>query len=321
VGGLCLSVPAVATRAQPVLGFNGGNALPRERKALGIPGGAKVVMVVPNCPAGAHLQRGDIITELNGSPITSFPEFLRVLNMGVAPGDAVNVVFYRAGTRQQATMVAALRTIRGCQTVAATGIAPASASATGAYASPYLADGTLADWTAQLTGAQLGADLAGAAAGKLAEKATSQLTSQVPFGGLLAGAASSAAKKGVASSVDNMAKKNFRADKWFNTTCELSTHLHQGYSQRPDYVTALQMVFQAYPDVQQGHQTCVVATTVPAMVTAPATVVAPDSLPAAPAGPVPDLAVQLEKLAGLHQAGMLTDEEFAAAKKQLLDAL
>ena len=34
--------------------------------------------------------------------------------------------------------------------------------------------------------------------------------------------------------------------------------------------------------------------------------------------PETDMATQLEQLAGLHQSGVLTDEEFAAAKQKIL---
>jgi len=37
-----------------------------------------------------------------------------------------------------------------------------------------------------------------------------------------------------------------------------------------------------------------------------------------PASQMADLTVQLQKLAELHKSGILTDEEFAAAKKKLL---
>jgi hemolysin activation/secretion protein len=39
---------------------------------------------------------------------------------------------------------------------------------------------------------------------------------------------------------------------------------------------------------------------------------------AAPAAPAVDLTAELQKLASLKQAGVLTDEEFAAAKAKLL---
>ena len=39
---------------------------------------------------------------------------------------------------------------------------------------------------------------------------------------------------------------------------------------------------------------------------------------AAPAAPAMDLTAELQKLASLKQAGVLTDEEFAAAKAKLL---
>lgn len=40
--------------------------------------------------------------------------------------------------------------------------------------------------------------------------------------------------------------------------------------------------------------------------------------PPAPAAPAVDLTAELQKLASLKQAGILTDEEFAAAKAKLL---
>jgi hypothetical protein len=39
---------------------------------------------------------------------------------------------------------------------------------------------------------------------------------------------------------------------------------------------------------------------------------------AAPVAPAPDLTAQLQQLAQLHNAGVLTDEEFAAAKSKLI---
>jgi multidrug resistance efflux pump len=40
--------------------------------------------------------------------------------------------------------------------------------------------------------------------------------------------------------------------------------------------------------------------------------------PAATAAPTKDVTAELQKLADLHKSGVLTDEEFAAAKKKLL---
>ena len=41
--------------------------------------------------------------------------------------------------------------------------------------------------------------------------------------------------------------------------------------------------------------------------------------PAAPAAaPAKDVTTELQKLADMHKSGVLTDEEFAAAKKKLL---
>jgi hypothetical protein len=38
----------------------------------------------------------------------------------------------------------------------------------------------------------------------------------------------------------------------------------------------------------------------------------------APAAPAPDMTAQLQQLAELHNSGVLTDEEFTAAKQKLL---
>ena len=40
--------------------------------------------------------------------------------------------------------------------------------------------------------------------------------------------------------------------------------------------------------------------------------------PAAPPAPTKDITAELQKLADLRKSGVLTDEEFAAAKKKLL---
>ena len=45
---------------------------------------------------------------------------------------------------------------------------------------------------------------------------------------------------------------------------------------------------------------------------------AAEAMAAAPAAPTKDVTAELQKLADLHKSGVLTDEEFAAAKKKLL---
>ncbi len=45
---------------------------------------------------------------------------------------------------------------------------------------------------------------------------------------------------------------------------------------------------------------------------------APPPPPAPAAAPAPDLGTQLTQLAGLHDQGILTDEEFSAKKAQIL---
>jgi hypothetical protein len=45
---------------------------------------------------------------------------------------------------------------------------------------------------------------------------------------------------------------------------------------------------------------------------------APPPEPAPAAAPAPDISAQLQQLAALHTAGVLSDEEFAAGKAKLL---
>jgi membrane protease subunit (stomatin/prohibitin family) len=45
---------------------------------------------------------------------------------------------------------------------------------------------------------------------------------------------------------------------------------------------------------------------------------AAEAMAAAPAAPTKDVTAELQKLADLHKSGVLTDEEFTAAKKKLL---
>jgi membrane protease subunit (stomatin/prohibitin family) len=45
---------------------------------------------------------------------------------------------------------------------------------------------------------------------------------------------------------------------------------------------------------------------------------AAEAMAAAPAAPTKDVTAELQKLADLHKSGVLTDEEFSAAKKKLL---
>ncbi len=71
---------------------------------------------------------------------------------------------------------------------------------------------------------------------------------------------------------------------------------------------------QADADAYQAEQAQAAAA--PQYAAAPPQQYAPAPAPAA--APVDDTTAQLQQLAALHQQGILTDEEFAAKKKQLL---
>ena len=88
------------------------------------------------------------------------------------------------------------------------------------------------------------------------------------------------------------------------TAGAVSHHQQQKYAQQD--AAAQQQYDQAY---QQGA----------ADAQAQQQVSTPPPQPApAPAAPAPDITAQLQQLAQLHTAGVLSDEEFAAAKQKLL---
>jgi len=88
------------------------------------------------------------------------------------------------------------------------------------------------------------------------------------------------------------------------TAGAVSHHQQQKYASQD--AAAQQQYDQAY---QQGA--------VDAQAQQPVYVPPPAPAPA-PAAPAPDMTVQLQQLANLHTSGVLTDEEFAAAKQKLL---
>jgi putative serine protease PepD len=66
-------------------------------KQFGVDGGLYVASVVPGGPAAtAGLRQGDVITELNGQPVTSSDQ-LAALTITEKPGDTVTVTYLRNG--------------------------------------------------------------------------------------------------------------------------------------------------------------------------------------------------------------------------------
>lgn len=87
-----------------------------------------------------------------------------------------------------------------------------------------------------------------------------------------------------------------------------AVHHHQEQkwaNQAAEQQAAEQAQMQAQMEAQQAQQ-------------AAAAAAAPAAAAAAPAGGGDDLMGQLNQLAQMHQAGVLTDDEFAAAKAKLL---
>src|SRR6202035_3203040 len=84
------------------LGVSVSSATPRERHDAGFDedeGGARVQLVEPGSPASiAHLQTGDVITQLDGQSVYDSEDFVRIV--GLCPvSEPVQAVVYCHGLR------------------------------------------------------------------------------------------------------------------------------------------------------------------------------------------------------------------------------
>ncbi len=74
----------------------------RTQDATGSPSGAQILTIVPGSPADqGGLKAGDVITAVDGSPITSAAELVQRIRAH-QPGDQVTLTYTRAGTSSQA---------------------------------------------------------------------------------------------------------------------------------------------------------------------------------------------------------------------------
>jgi len=94
------------------LGVGGTSLTPAiaENFDLGVDQGVLVQEVQPGSPAAeAGLAPGDVLVELGGEPLSSVEDLLTVLRRH-APGDEVEVAWFRDGERREATVALAERT-------------------------------------------------------------------------------------------------------------------------------------------------------------------------------------------------------------------
>jgi len=63
------------------------------------PAGISVVSVLPNTPASGTLQAGDIITAINGHPVSTMTDFIKFMNT-TKPGQVITVEFTRKGVQK-----------------------------------------------------------------------------------------------------------------------------------------------------------------------------------------------------------------------------
>lgn len=88
---------ATGTVTHAYFGVSVATIPPAAAKQLGVDGGIYVQSVVPGGPAAdAGLMSGDVITEINGKPVTSSDQ-LAALTITERPGDTVSVTYVRNG--------------------------------------------------------------------------------------------------------------------------------------------------------------------------------------------------------------------------------
>jgi putative serine protease PepD len=86
------------------LGVRGGDLSPDEAASLGVTGGARVMQVMPSTPAAnAGLQSSDVITELDGQPVTSMSALIVGLR-DRQPGTTVQLSVLRNGMTRTLTV-------------------------------------------------------------------------------------------------------------------------------------------------------------------------------------------------------------------------
>jgi len=118
----------------------------------------------------------------------------------------------------------------------------------GDFASPYMADGSLAKWDLRL----MFGSLAGAATEELTKAAVRKVAGSGrvadkvgEFGGGLAGGL-----------VENSITSKLKADHYFEDVCSLAVWLDTSYAHRGDYLFALSTATQVYPDLRSTYRSC-----------------------------------------------------------------
>jgi membrane-associated protease RseP (regulator of RpoE activity) len=96
--------PAAPRKPRGFLGVRSGDLTEDERKDLGIPGGIRVIEVVPDGPAAkAGLKADDVITAVDGKPVES-PQEIPGRVQGLGPGSPVRLDVLREGKKLSLTV-------------------------------------------------------------------------------------------------------------------------------------------------------------------------------------------------------------------------
>lgn len=99
-----------AQEDRPFMGVKGAALSVQEADALGIPGGARIDYVIPDCAAAAAgIKRGDVIVEAMGQPVVGFYDMVNLVR-GLKIGGEVKMTVLRGGERKE--FVVALRSYR-----------------------------------------------------------------------------------------------------------------------------------------------------------------------------------------------------------------
>lgn len=135
--------------------------------------------------------------------------------------------------------------------------------AEGKYISPYLADGTLADWARKGIGGAAGAVVGNLVGTELGDRAADQVSNRVPGGGLLGGLVRGATRKRVAETAAVMAVGGWdyiqeTSDLSFDSASDLAVYLHLNHAGTdPDFVKALGAAMGVYPRLVGAYEPAV----------------------------------------------------------------
>lgn len=140
----------------------------------------------------------------------------------------------------------------------------------GAFCSPYKADGQITEWANKAINAQIGAALGAKAGEKVGDAALSRVP--VPGASLFGGAFKKKGKElGAVAAVGGSDFIKKSSDYSFANLDDLAVYMHVKHGSGSDYAQALATAMAIYPDLEKGYDVAVKAAYERAAKAAPAT--------------------------------------------------